>query len=287
MDLSTSPPNDAALLERAQAVRGREGDKQNELDTQSVADSGVEMDDDIFGDQYQGWYDRTVQRLAALDQELFVVKGAVGPPNKRIKAQFVLDSAASRVYLSAALAKQIPQAFHTAMPPARIALPNGNVITSSRGVLLPIKIGAHEDQQLARVLDMQEYDVILGLRWFQQYNPQVDWINKSVQLKQQVQSRSFQSYSRVFKKLPHLDDGADVEIVASMMSAELHKHSKGVQYMATLRKVEGATSGTAAGTYLAPTPSLPISDDPAMQDLAHKYPGLWRDELPDNHQESV
>ena len=124
------------------------------MDTPDEADSSNEEEE----------VDHTVERLAAMNGGLFTVDARLGPNQVRAKA--TLDCAASKVYLSTRKSKQLPRSLFRDLPPARIVLPNGQEIVSTQGVLLPYQIGSWTDTVPARIIDIEGFDLILGLKWF-------------------------------------------------------------------------------------------------------------------------
>jgi hypothetical protein len=44
----------------------------------------------------------------------------------------------------------------------------------------PIPLGEHHEQWLFYVLQLAEYQMIIGDNWLQEHNPQIDWIHRSL-----------------------------------------------------------------------------------------------------------
>lgn len=105
----------------------------------------------------------SVDYLNALDSGLLELHGTIGPPNNVRKARFTLDTAASGVYISSSKAKSFYGSYLIEMSPTTINLPNGQTMVSREGLAIPYAIGNWRDFMEARVVDLQGYDVILGL----------------------------------------------------------------------------------------------------------------------------
>jgi hypothetical protein len=55
-------------------------------------------------------------------------------------------------------------------------------MVSQEGIVIPYTIGTWTSQLEARLIDIQGYDVILGLSWFMRHNPSVNWPLRTVTL---------------------------------------------------------------------------------------------------------
>jgi hypothetical protein len=117
----------------------------------------------------------TVEYCAALDSSLLTLQGVAGPRNNSRKVLFTLDTAATSIYMSATKANAFWKSHIIPISPRTIVLPNSNTMVSQEGIVIPYTIGTWTSQLEARLIDIQGYDVILGLSWFMRHNPSVNW----------------------------------------------------------------------------------------------------------------
>ena len=84
--------------------------------------------------------------------------------------------------MSATKAKSFWKSHIITLPPRTIVLPNGNTIISREGIVIPYTLGTWTSQLEARLVDIQGYDVILGLSWLIKHNPNINWSIGTVNL---------------------------------------------------------------------------------------------------------
>ena len=107
-----------------------------------------------------------VEQLLTIEASLLVLLATIrnnylDQPKKPIK--MLLDTAATTVYASKELADLYPDDY-LSLPAVSITLPNGETMTSTQGLRLKYSIRSNfHDKVQARVLDLQHYDVILGM----------------------------------------------------------------------------------------------------------------------------
>ena len=121
----------------------------------------------------QDLLDENLLYLNAIGTSLLTVQGKLGGSSN---VSFLLDTAASTVYASRRLAQQFPQ-FQVELPERQVQLANGQKMTSTQGLRIPYSIGNFNSQLEARVLDLEGHNIILGLTWFREWNPSLDFRN--------------------------------------------------------------------------------------------------------------
>lgn len=121
--------------------------------------------------------------LFNLGEPLITLPIRLGPRNYRTTA--MLDSGASNVFASAKIARRMPKTTQVKLKRMMVKLPNGQVMESTQGIRIPYRIGTFHSTITARVLDMQEYEFILGLSWLREWNPDIDWNKSTVTIQEQ------------------------------------------------------------------------------------------------------
>jgi hypothetical protein len=156
----------------------------------------------------------TVEYCAALDGGLLTLQGTVGPRNNTRKILFTLDTAATLIYMSATKAKAFWKGQIIPISPRTIVLPNSNTIVSQEGIVIPYTIGTWNSQLEARLVDIQGYDVILGLSWFMRHNPSINWPLGTVTLANEDTHEPvvIKSTSRIF----NLEEESPTDFVAAL-----------------------------------------------------------------------
>ena len=118
-----------------------------------------------------------VAHLNTLGDGLMKFNGSIGlSPMEMLPVQSLLDSGASRVFIRRRMIKRLPatpvihQHGHV-----RVRLPNRECLTSAGCIQLLLHLGAWMRVIQAWILDSFNYDLILGLDWLQQVNPDINW----------------------------------------------------------------------------------------------------------------
>ena len=117
-----------------------------------------------------------VAHLNALGDGLMKFNRSIGlSPMEMLPVQSLLDSGASRVFVGRRMIERLP-----ATPVirrhghVRVRLPNGECLTSAGCIRLLLRLGAWTGVIQAWILDSFDYDLILGLDWLQQVNPDIN-----------------------------------------------------------------------------------------------------------------
>jgi transposase InsO family protein len=121
--------------------------------------------------------------------DLLEFNGRLGTGRDTKKVKFLTDCGASHVYMAAKLSCHWPH-LECTLPEKSVTLPDGSEMKSNKGITIPYKIGSFEATLTARVLDLKGYDVILGMDWLREHNPQINWFTGDTIIDQQVSSNS-------------------------------------------------------------------------------------------------
>jgi hypothetical protein len=133
----------------------------------------------------------------------------------------MIDSGASNVFVAAKIARKMPKSTQVRLRRMLVKLPNGQVMESTRGIQVPYRIGTFHSTITARVLDMQDYQFILGLSWLKQWNPDIDW-NKCTVTIQDLATRSRSHVLRSHREIHELqmdEIGTDAQFQLGSFSA--------------------------------------------------------------------
>ena len=123
---------------------------------------------------------------------LIKVAGFIG----RMPAVFLLDSGATANFVSSSFCKQ--HGLKVEPTPATVALADG-ISKACAGVVrsAPIRIDSYTEPIDLTVTELGGYDAILGMHWFEEYNPPVDWRNKALSFTDHVgRTHSFRGLAR-------------------------------------------------------------------------------------------
>lgn len=106
---------------------------------------------------------------------LIKVAGHIG----RHPAVFLLDSGATANFVSFTFSKK--HSLKVEPTPATVALADG-ISKACAGVVraVSVSINSYSEPIDLTVTELGGYDAILGMHWFEEYNPPVDWRNKSL-----------------------------------------------------------------------------------------------------------
>lgn len=128
------------------------------------------------------------QLLLALSHEARV--GSQGPRTIQFHGEIqghkivvLVDSGSSASFLAASLAAQFPQLQQTPFS-AAVRIANGHILQCSSAILgCQFTLGSYHFQHDLRILQLDSYDLILGMDWLELYSPmQVHWKAKWLSL---------------------------------------------------------------------------------------------------------
>jgi hypothetical protein len=159
--------------------------------------------------------------------------------------------------------------------PRTIVLPNGNTMVSQEGIVIPYTIGTWNSQLEARLVDIQGYDVILGLSWFMRHNPSINWPLGTVTLANEDTHEPvvIKSTSRIF----NLEEESPTDFVAALCD---------LLYFATSKAKVVATWPLKLLAMQQDSKPKPDTQDPRNSALPEfrkvldKFPSLFMEDLP-------
>ena len=93
-----------------------------------------------------------------------------------LRARFLFDTGASSSFISQSFVKKNNIFQHAMATPQPIQLAATNtILTAKRSVQITIELGKYKCQMEAIVCEIKEYDIIIGMNWFRQEQPQIQW----------------------------------------------------------------------------------------------------------------
>ena len=117
---------------------------------------------------------------------MFVLGGLALFQGKEIPARILIDSGSTQQYVSTAfISKYSLPVERDDGSPHWVQVANGTYMESTGSVDLTLAMDRYQTRIHAKVLDMPEYDVILGLDWLQTANPVIDWQDMSIQVREE------------------------------------------------------------------------------------------------------
>jgi Retroviral aspartyl protease len=105
-----------------------------------------------------------------------VLKGNVTHRSQDYPVNVLLDSGADAQYVSAAFVRKAHLDIDTSRNDVQwVKVANGAYSQIPGEVSFTLFMGQYRSRIIARVLDLPDFEVILGLKWLREVNPDVDW----------------------------------------------------------------------------------------------------------------
>ena len=196
---------------------------------------------DNLEDEVVGPTQHQVEPTAAEDEEVYW-DAESRPPIKlagRLNGRplmILLDSRASGNYVSASFVKAKGLKTAPCATPYQVTLPSGenldvNKVMPTAALSLSVE---HKESIPVAVVDFQmEADLILGMAWLWQNNPQVDWVKRTISFncgRKAIQLQGAEDWRRVGSP-PATRRGDDSVMLSSMQCKRLAKDHKNELYI--------------------------------------------------------
>ena len=205
----------------------------------------------------------------------------------------MLDCGASHNYISLEYAKRSQLSINRLAPIKPICTPNG-LLRVYGTVEFILEMSEWRGKIQAFVVDLEgtDFDVVLGLEWFQEWNPQADWRD----LKFTIETNTGMKHIRCLQSMPELHDfdvdSLEIQAEFNLMSFdELEKYFRKEQ---SSHRVEDEVRTILY--YVRPSDpeeelnaieectaesDHPIVENPEVQAVLDEYPDVFRNTLPD------
>ena len=113
-----------------------------------------------------------------------VLKGTVTHRSHDYPAHVLLDSGADGQYISAAFVRKAQLSIDTCRNEAKwVKVANGTYSQVPGEVSFTLLMGEYRSRIVARVLDLPDFDIILGYHWLREVNPVIDWKTLRVEVR--------------------------------------------------------------------------------------------------------
>jgi hypothetical protein len=113
-----------------------------------------------------------------------VLQGLVMHRGQEHPARVLIDSGSSHQYISSEFVRKTSLEVETRRnSPHWVQVANGTYMEAPAQANFTLAMARYRTRVKARVLDMPEYDVILGMDWLRTANPVIDWQEMSIQVR--------------------------------------------------------------------------------------------------------
>ena len=117
--------------------------------------------------------------IIAQHRPLIIFQGLAGP--RRIPASFLLDSGATGNFMSTAFARKHAIATQDNRSSIYVTLADGvRKMVGGVAPALPISVNRYRERIDFTVTELGGFDFILGMPWFEKYDPRIRWRSKTV-----------------------------------------------------------------------------------------------------------
>ena len=117
---------------------------------------------------------------------MFVLAGTILHRSQSVKARVLIDSGSSHQYISKQFARNNSLPIETEdESPHWVQVANGNYLETGGTVNVTLAFGRYQTRVSARLLELPEFDVILGLDWLRSANPVIDWRDMKIQVREE------------------------------------------------------------------------------------------------------
>ena len=117
---------------------------------------------------------------------MFVLQGSVLNRTEEIPARVLLDSGASNQYVSSRFVRNHKVPVGTADDePHLVQVADGSYMEAGGVAAFTLTFGRFHSRIKAKVLDLPDYDIILGFDWLRTHNPDIDWRTMTIKVREE------------------------------------------------------------------------------------------------------
>jgi transposase InsO family protein len=184
-------------------------------------------------------------------------------------ARAMLDCGSSHCFINRTIAESLGNAVRWSYPKRklRVNLPDGKTIATSQRGKVFMQLGRWTGQIQAWVLDIPNYEVVLGLDFLRQYNPRVDWPTSTMSLPWRGRWERVRAENGGAVRI---DNGAELNVISQHQAARISrkKGSESILCMVREKKEE------------VKNPDGLSHKDPRIEALLQKFSTVFPKELP-------
>jgi transposase InsO family protein len=189
----------------------------------------------------------------------------------------LLDCGASRIYASKDFVDKLRLELRSPNDSVNIRLPNGSMVPLYGTSTFTLRIGSYSVQIEARVLDLPDIDIILGLEWLRSTNPFIDWSTLEIRVQDDKGH-----WHTIRKPDEHRTiDSSALESVNTITGAQARRALRKRDTQAWLYFVQPASTERQTNTNTPDNESLPTCTDPQINDIIRRFSHIFRQTLPD------
>ena len=132
-------------------------------------------------------------------RELLVVEGRVKHKSVRI----LIDSGATGSFIHPKLVSSASLSTVKKSVPDQVRLADGHIISSTHVSRVQFRVvnSEYQDQDTFNVVDLGEFDMVLGRPWLHRINPDIDWVHDTLKFKFKGRSIFLASKDSSMKKV--------------------------------------------------------------------------------------
>jgi Retroviral aspartyl protease len=206
-----------------------------------------------------------------------VLKGLVIHRSRDYPVYILLDSGADSQYVSTAFIRKAQLTVDTTRNTARwVKVANGDYSQVPGETSFTLKMGGYQSRVTASVLNLSDFDIILGLTWLREVNPVIDWKT----LRVEVRDRGGELYALPPAGTTSYVDSRPLaftvegEIASASQAARVLRIPNSEAYIMLVQPTtEGSHKETALDDILRRLPT-------EARQLCTKYRGIFQEELP-------
>ena len=131
-----------------------------------------------------------INALSSLHSNLCILRGSIYTAGTEIPVRVLVDSGAEREYLALEIADLLDRSSYSTSHANYVLLPNNERMKIYGSATIDLGLGTYRTTLDTQVINLPDFDVILGLRWLRETNPRIDWKHLRIDLDGEGQTHS-------------------------------------------------------------------------------------------------
>lgn len=121
-----------------------------------------------------------------LQDETCQLRGVASSSNCSEPVNILIDSGATEQFLSTEIARKLQVPIEKDTTPYWVQMANGAYAVSEGKATITLRISKYIVDIQTRILDIPGYDLVLGLDWLRLANPEIDWQQMIIRVKDET-----------------------------------------------------------------------------------------------------